>query len=65
MSTYQRRFVGAEQLPRHLSEFDVEQFQFAEYQRQGYDKRSALAAMSQDLGHGDGRGRYVRQVYLR
>ena len=26
MSTYQRRFVGAEQLPRHLSEFDVEQF---------------------------------------
>lgn len=26
MSTYQRRFVGVEQLPRHLSEFDVEQF---------------------------------------
>ena len=26
MSTYQRRFVGAVQLPRHLSEFDVEQF---------------------------------------
>ena len=26
MSTYQRRFVGAEQLPRHLTEFDVEQF---------------------------------------
>jgi len=26
MSTYQRRFVGAEQLPRHLSEFDVEHF---------------------------------------
>ena len=26
MSTYQRRFVGAVQLLRHLSEFDVEQF---------------------------------------
>ena len=26
MSTYHRRFIGAEQLPRHLSDFDVEQF---------------------------------------
>lgn len=29
------------------------------------DRRAALAATSQDLGHGDGRGTYVAQVYLR
>ena len=28
------------------------------------DRREALAATSQDLGHGDGRGTYVVQVYL-
>jgi len=29
------------------------------------DRREALAETSLDLGHGDGRGRYVEQVYLR
>ncbi len=29
------------------------------------DRREALAATSLDLGHGDGRGTYVAQVYLR
>jgi len=28
-------------------------------------KREALAATAEDLSHGDGRGRYVKQVYLR
>jgi hypothetical protein len=31
----------------------------------GGNRREALAATSLDLGHGDGRGTYVAQVYLR
>jgi site-specific recombinase XerD len=33
-------------------------------QSNGGDRREALAATSLDLGHGDGRGTYVAQVYL-
>lgn len=32
---------------------------------EGYDKASVLAQVSMSLGHGDGRGRYCAQVYLR
>lgn len=35
------------------------------YEAQGYSHKDALAQTSQDLGHGDGRGRYIAQVYLR
>ena len=38
--------------------------QFQRYLDAGVDRREALARLSQDLGHGDGRGRYVAQVYL-
>lgn len=31
--------------------------------RAGMSKRDALATVAMDLGHGDGRGRYIRQVY--
>lgn len=45
-------------------------YQFAWEQKQrylaaGYSSSSADSRLSQDLGHGDGRGRYCRQVYLR
>ncbi|MFD1261643.1 integrase domain-containing protein [Entomomonas asaccharolytica] len=33
------------------------------YQEQGYSEKEALAMVSMDLGHGDGRGRYVKRVY--
>ncbi|EGQ63891.1 DNA-binding prophage protein, partial [Acidithiobacillus sp. GGI-221] len=33
------------------------------YRAQGYSEREASVRVAQDLGHGDGRGRYVRQVY--
>lgn len=33
------------------------------YLAQGYTKKEALALTSMDLGHGDGRGRYIKQVY--
>jgi site-specific recombinase XerD len=35
------------------------------YRSQGYSEREARAATSQDLGHGDGRGRYIASVYVR
>ncbi|EDW2259854.1 integrase domain-containing protein [Salmonella enterica] len=35
------------------------------YLEQGFSHREALALTSMDLGHGDGRGRYVAQVYGR
>ena len=35
------------------------------YRNQGYSEREARAAASQDLGHGDGRGRYIASVYAR
>ncbi|AOM41012.1 integrase domain-containing protein [Xenorhabdus hominickii] len=33
------------------------------YIAQGFSEREALALVSMDLGHGGGRGRYIRQVY--
>lgn len=33
------------------------------YRARGYRLRETLALVAQDLGHGDGRGRYVAQVY--
>jgi len=35
------------------------------YRDQGYSEREARAATSMDLGHGDGRGRYITSVYDR
>jgi site-specific recombinase XerD len=35
------------------------------YETQGFSHKDALAMTSQDLGHGDGRGRYIEQVYSR
>ena len=33
------------------------------YKEQGLSQKEALAVTSTDLGHGDGRGRYIEQVY--
>lgn len=33
------------------------------YMEQGLSKEEAIAAVSMDLGHGDGRGRYIKRVY--
>lgn len=40
-----------------------EQIQF--YMDQGFSERQARKELSKDLGHGDGRARYVAMVYLR
>lgn len=38
---------------------------FNAYQEQDYSRKDALAMASMDIGHGDGRGRYIQQVYGR
>lgn len=38
---------------------------YREYRRDGLDDSEALRRVSLDLGHGDGRGRYISSVYLR
>lgn len=38
---------------------------YRSYREQGFDESGALARVSQDLGHGSGRGRYAKSVYLR
>lgn len=35
------------------------------YENKGFTEREIYALVSMDLGHGDGRGRYVKQVYFR
>ena len=35
------------------------------YRNDGLSEREARAATSLDLGHGDGRGRYIASVYAR
>lgn len=39
--------------------------QFARYVQDGLDRSQALKLLSNDLGHGDGRGRWVENNYLR
>lgn len=41
------------------------QTQFTHYLSEGIETRTALAMLSNDLGHGDGRGRWVWNNYLR
>ena len=43
--------------------FAMDQYRF--YQDQGYDEKKALSLTSRDLGHGDGRGRWVFNNYIR
>lgn len=39
--------------------------QYFAYRKAGYENKAALARLSLDLGHGDGRGRWVWNNYLR
>ena len=49
----------------HALRYAFAQDQITEYLLLGYSRHEALALTSTDLGHGDGRGRYVAQVYGR
>ncbi|MFP3984350.1 MAG: integrase domain-containing protein [Desulfurivibrionaceae bacterium] len=48
--------------PHSLRYFYTQNIQ-NKYQEQGYSQQEARALTSQDLGHGDGRGRWVASVY--
>lgn len=48
----------------HSLRYAFARAQQAHYMQVGYSERAANSLVSRDLGHGDGRGRYVRQVYL-
>lgn len=47
----------------HALRYTFAQEQVRHYLAQGFTKAEALAQTSLDLGHGDGRGRYIAQVY--
>lgn len=49
----------------HGARYAFAREQMQAYRSQGYSEREARAAVSQDLGHGDGRGRYIASVYAR
>jgi hypothetical protein len=49
----------------HGARYAFAQERMQAYRDQGYSEREARAATSLDLGHGDGRGRYIACVYAR
>lgn len=49
----------------HSARYSFARDQLNAYLSQGYSSREALMAVSHDLGHGDGRGRWVKSVYMR
>lgn len=49
----------------HSMRYAWAQEQLAAYKAAGISTKGALRELSQDLGHGDGRGRYVAMVYCR
>lgn len=55
-------FKGSE--ASHSLRYIFARGQFESYLDAGFDRKEALSALSMDLGHGDGRGRYCAQVYL-
>lgn len=60
------RAIGLKgQISPHSLRYAFAQQVFTYYQQQGCSRKEALALTSMDLGHGDGRGAYVKQVYSR
>lgn len=56
-------FVG--KLSPHAVRYSYTHTRVAQCEAAGDSHSNALAAVAQDLGHGDGRGRWVEHVYLR
>lgn len=49
----------------HSARYAFARDQLDGYIALGYSSREALMAVSHDLGHGDGRGRWIKSVYMR
>lgn len=56
-------FEGTEAF--HALRYSFARAQYTEYLRLGFSEKEALSQTSVDLGHGDGRGYYVKRVYLK
>lgn len=56
-------FEGAE--APHALRYTWAQEQFSRLKNRGCTEKEALTRLSLDLGHGDGRGRYCKQTYLK
>ena len=52
-------------IQNHAARYAFARERMQAYRSQGFSEREARAATSLDLGHGDGRGRYVANVYVR
>ena len=60
-STYRLGLTG--QIAPHSLRYAFTQEQVGQYLKQSYSEQEALAKVSIDLGHGDGRGRFIKLVY--
>lgn len=64
MSIY-KNLCHREGVQSHAARYAFARERMEAYRAEGFSEREARAATSQDLGHGDGRGRYVASVYAR
>jgi len=64
VSVYKNLCSRAE-IQNHAARYAFAHERMQAYRTQGLSEREARAATSLDLGHGDGRGRYVASVYAR
>jgi hypothetical protein len=64
MSVY-KNLCHREGIQSHAARYAFAQERIAAYKAEGFSEREARAAASLDLGHGDGRGRYIASVYAR
>lgn len=72
LKSAQRRHNYCMKVAGAVGEFSAHSLRYAfacdsieRYEKQGFSRKDALAQTSMDLGHGDGRGRYIQQVYSR
>ena len=59
------KFCSRAGLQSHAARYAFAEERMQAYRNQGYSQREARILTSLDLGHGDGRGRYVASVYVR
>jgi hypothetical protein len=59
------KFCSRAGLQSHAARYAFAEERMQAYRNEGFSQREARIATSLDLGHGDGRGRYVASVYVR
>ncbi|MGH8630594.1 MAG: integrase domain-containing protein [Burkholderiales bacterium] len=58
-----RNICHREGVQSHAARYAFARERLEGYEHAGFSQREARAATAQDLGHGDGRGRYIASVY--